>query len=209
MSIATSLASVIRNNHSEYTARIAEALHNNDAWNGETPTRIIDMMNARRRRNLYRGMNHIRTINVEYFTPYLSHFPEQYRRIDDVIAQLPRIIVRIKELKEIERLEAQKVAIDARINQLNQDAAMIKTIAAKPIRYSKDDIETIKDNKNRNEKHWLKSDLLSEYLRPPAPAAPIDPKDIAEVSIEGAQFKKHSSPSLRKSFEMDIIGDLD
>ena len=177
MSIASTLASAIRNSNNEYTARIAEALHNNDAWNGETPTRIIDMIRVReahRRRPQYnppyRGMNHIRAINVEYFTPYLSHFPETYRRVDQVIEQLPRIIGRIKEIQndakqqEIERLEAEKAAIDARIKQLKEDDAMFKEAKNKP--HAMDE-ESLDLDRKRNEPY-----AIMKFITPPPPPLP-------------------------------------
>ena len=129
MSISTSLASAIRNKNSNYIAEIAIAMHNNDAWNGETPRIVRDLINSRRHPNQYRftgTFKQIREILNQYFAPYLEHFPETYRRVADVINRLPRIIRHIKDLQnnarqqELARLEAEKAALEERIARLKE-----------------------------------------------------------------------------------------
>ena len=125
----TTLASAIRNKNSNYIAHIATAMYNNDAWNGETPQVIRDLIFARRTQSKFSGTyKQVREIIEQYFTPYLSHFPETYRRVDDVINRLPQIIERIREIRnqeaarqeEIVQLEAEKAALEERINRLKE-----------------------------------------------------------------------------------------
>ena len=129
MSAQTTLATAIKNKNSAYIAAIATAMHENDAWNGETPAVIADLVTSRRTGMRFNGTyKQVQSIITEYFTPHLSHFPERYRRVDHVIDELPRIIARIKELaqetyrrqQEIARLEAEKAALEERIARLKE-----------------------------------------------------------------------------------------
>ena len=165
MSAQTTLASAIRNKNSAYITAIASAMYDNDAWNGETPAVIADLVTSRRTRMRFNGTyKQVQSIINEYFTPYLSHFPERYRRVDHVIDELPRIIARIKELQELARLEAEKDAIEARIKQLKEDNEMFKAAKAKP--HSMDE-ESLNLDRKRNEPY-----AIMKFITPPPPPAP-------------------------------------
>ena len=189
----TTLATAIRNKNNEHTTAIVKTMYNNAAWGRDIPPRIYELRRTLRRGETYHGWNQIRAIISDYFAPYLEHFPETYNRVDDVIAQLPRIITRIKAIQqevhqrrqELARLEAEKATLEARIKQLKEDDEMFKAAKAKP--HSMDE-ESLNLDRHRYERHYISDWMPPVVPVPEAPPAPIDPKDIAEVSIEGAQF---------------------
>ena len=94
----TSLRSVIKNpkNVNRVLPLLYDTRNQIDAWNGNAPEALVKEMRLSKPR-----MNHIHPHIISFFEPYFDNFPEQYRRVDQVIEQLPNIIDRIKAMKEV------------------------------------------------------------------------------------------------------------